>query len=301
MMSMARLRLCSHIVLYDFDRFGRDRVKMLSDFRDLERLGIEVHDCTDGQLTHDVAGQKALRADAEVRAISRRVLDGMTDRAANEELYNMPRRAPIGYKPTPGRPGQPAKDPVLAPKIAEVFDRFDKGESEGSLARWWRQQTGRPARPSTIRLMLRNEYYAGVAWFNRTSNSKIHGRYQKDSTEWVSRAHDQPIVDRDVFDRVQAQLDTRAGRGRPYGGTPQHSLTGILTCAECGHRLMVHAGTPARAAMLSCETCKKYRSYSQVEKALQALLRAVPAWCSGDRSRQVGRATAHYQRDQRRH
>lgn len=94
MMARARLRLCSHVVLYDFDRFGRERIKMMQDYEELERMGIEVDDCTTGRITHESAGQKAVQANQEVRNISRRTLDGMLDRAQNEEEYNMPRRAP---------------------------------------------------------------------------------------------------------------------------------------------------------------------------------------------------------------
>ena len=42
-MRRARLGLCSHIVVYDFDRFSRERVTSWCDYEDLERLGIELH------------------------------------------------------------------------------------------------------------------------------------------------------------------------------------------------------------------------------------------------------------------
>jgi predicted site-specific integrase-resolvase len=68
-MRRVRLGLCSHIVVYDFDRFSRERVTSLHAYEDLERLGIELHDTLTGHIAHDVAGEKAVAAESEARKI----------------------------------------------------------------------------------------------------------------------------------------------------------------------------------------------------------------------------------------
>src|SRR5437870_1201538 len=154
-MGQARLGQCSHVVLYDFDRFSRERMGSLHDYADLERLGIEMHDVF-GYIDHETAGQKAVDAEKEARKNSRRVLDNMLERAMNEEEYNMPRRAPWGYRKT-AEPGKPERDPEKGPIVTELFQRFDQGQSEGSLRKWFNEVTGRRVRIEAIYRMLRNE------------------------------------------------------------------------------------------------------------------------------------------------
>jgi len=275
MMQRALLGLCSHVVLYDFDRFGRERIKMMTDFDRLERRGIEVHDCTSGRITHESAGQKAVQANQEVRDISRRTLDGLLDRAQNEEEYNMPRRAPTGYRRTI-EPGKPEKDSTFAPLITKLFQKFDAGATEGELARWWTAETGQRKRHTAIENLLRNEYYAGIDVYNKRSRSKVHGRYVKDKTEWITRTHDLPLIDMETFERVQARLAANRGRGQRRAAALRYALRGLACCAQCGYRLHGVRHRKDGGETLSCPVCHHGRSYRRVELLLQQAIRSLP-------------------------
>jgi len=99
-----------------------------------------------------------------------------------------------------------------------------------------------------LHYLLRNRAYVGERIYNRRSY-KAYRRGEKakltnPNDAWIvkEQAHD-PIVDRDLFERVQARFKSKVttiGRTfhRPY------LLTGIARCTHCGYRMI---GQPSRA------------------------------------------------------
>lgn len=274
-MRRARLGLCSHIVVYDYDRFSRERVTSLKDYADLEALGIEMYDTLMGYIPHDVAGEKAVAAEAEGRKTSRRVLDNMMERAMNEDDYNMPRRAPWGYRKTV-EPGKPEPDPDKGPIVTALFRRYDAGETEGSLRQWYNSIAGRRVRADGIVAMLRNEYYAGIAIWNKECRSKFGERYAKDRSEWAIRRHDQPLIDMETFERVQARLDRNANHGQRRTAKSCYALRGVVVCARCGVRTRGLTQRKRQYACLVCQGCGRSRAYKRVEAVVQEALAPLP-------------------------
>jgi hypothetical protein len=245
-----------------------------------------VHDIH-GRIDRQTAGQKAHQANQEVRANSRRTLDAMLDRAENEEEYNMPRRAPWGYRRTL-EPGKPEIHPEIGPIVTELFRRYDAGERMGSLTRWFNARTGLRKRTSGIAHMLRHEYYAGIDIYNKRSRSKVHGTYVKDSSEWVTRRHDLPLIDTPTFERVQARLGRDANVGQQRAEVPRYALTGLVHCAHCNLRLSGQTGRKPHYVSYQCQLCYRARSGGRLEGALQQVLRTVPL-----HPRQIGSGAYH--------
>jgi len=113
--------------------------------------------------------------------------------------------------------------------VAEIFDRAAGGEGLFSICRDLNKgnddrgpvpnATGGVWKVPQLRHLLRNRRYLG----------KVHNRVQ--GTEYDGQHP--PLVDAELFDRVQAILDDPDRRQRR--SVRKHFLTGVLTCEHCGH------------------------------------------------------------------
>jgi hypothetical protein len=142
--------------------------------------------------------------------------------------------------------------PTKAPVVRRIFETYEKGTGMNLIVQQLNAQKtpaprGRYWSKTMIHYLLRNRAYIGERIYNRRSY-KAYRRGERASLSnpreaWVvkEQAH-QPIIPREVFDRVQAIRKTRVitiGRTfhRPY------VLTGIARCANCGYRM---TGQPSR-------------------------------------------------------
>ena len=168
-----------------------------------------------------------------------------------------------GAKPTGGKAygfnsaGVPIE--VEAAIVREIFGRFSSGETMLQIASdlnvravpapgaGWARKTRRcDARwmVSALHAMLHNDRYIGRVVWNRSTwvkdpDSGRRIRRERPEHEWV--INEGPvIIERAVWDRVQARLNQRAlsyDGGR--GGHPRYLLSGVLQCARCGGRMVV--------------------------------------------------------------
>jgi DNA invertase Pin-like site-specific DNA recombinase len=135
-------------------------------------------------------------------------------------------RAPLGY--LKGRDGLEV-DEQAATVVRELFRRRAAGATIGALVRFLDESGLRPPTRtrndlngwahSTVRQMLANETYLGVAW---------HGEFRNDE------AHP-AIISREDFDAVRI-----IPGDRPLGtSTANRYLLGLARCAGCGRTLKV--------------------------------------------------------------
>ncbi len=103
--------------------------------------------------------------------------------------------------------------------VQDAFNYFESTVSQRATVRYIRETYGVNWCDATFRRMLKEELYTGV--YNRG------GRYNVNFCP--------AIISREQFDRVQ-QLLKRNVRTTPAGRT--YIFTSILTCAECGHKLV---------------------------------------------------------------
>jgi site-specific DNA recombinase len=115
--------------------------------------------------------------------------------------------------------------PDEAPIVRELFARYDRGESLSAIrrdldARGVRSPEGARLTLSNLRRTLSRPRYCGLL---------VH------RGEVVGPGCWEPLVDRELFDRVQARLRYRERTRRPTART--YPLTGLLFCSACGHGL----------------------------------------------------------------
>jgi site-specific DNA recombinase len=217
----------SGVIFHRIDRGARN----IYDWADINGLidrGLDirfVHENLDlktrgGRLTADI--QAVVAADF-VRNNRDECIKGMNGRL-EQGLY--PWRAPRGYRDE-GKGKVKTIDPTEGPLVRMAFELYATGNYGFETLREELFRLGLRARGSrklaldAMSRMLRNPFYIGIIHIKRTGKT-YQGRHE-------------PLVQKALFDRVQAHLS-----GRVYGRPLKHDLTfrRLLRCAACGYALI---------------------------------------------------------------
>jgi site-specific DNA recombinase len=224
-----------YIVVYQFNRIFRNSIDAAITKRDLKKYGIRVvptiMDLGEGPEGDMVETIMHAVGEYQSRANGADISYKMGAKAKNGGTVG---RAPIGYTNardlSEGRNiGIVQFDPERRPHMEAAFRLYASGDySIESLAdelttRGLRTRPGRfPAGPvstSKLNTLLRDPYYIG---FVTHKGELIRGRHE-------------PLIDQDLFDRVQTVLNSRSGSGaRQY--RHHHYLKGSLWCGQCHDR-----------------------------------------------------------------
>ena len=252
--------LPGYVLVLNDSRFGRfDDPDEAAHLRvELKRAGwkvrfAEADDIEDPSLRHimrAVGGAQASEYRRNLRANSTRGRIGTTRQGfwASREPFGY-RRAVV-YPPAQARvldhgvpkargekiklvPG-PADEVAL---VQEIFRRYVLGgQSMRAVCRWLNtvpqaREGRRPWAVSTLRNLLENRAYLGdIAARRRTATRMEQGDYERQAPEYVIEAAHPPLIERDLFDRAQAQLRQIPARGLTY----DYRVRGLVTCAQCG-------------------------------------------------------------------
>lgn len=241
---------CDAVLCMDLDRLSRGRMKdqgiILDAFREGGVLIItpdKVYDLSD-EIDDELAEFKTFMSRREYKIINKRLRRGL-QRTIQEGCYVA--NAPYGYRKATAdrRPTLEVCEPE-ARLVRTMFRLYAEGFGCTAIARQINAMGGRPHRSgafsrNSVARILRNPAYIGkIVWNQTTSvrknakgNSKhitvCNPREQWTVTDGIHPA----IVDRELFDRVQAVM---AGRYRPahHDGTVRSPLAGLVKCAVCG-------------------------------------------------------------------
>jgi site-specific DNA recombinase len=153
-----------------------------------------------------------------------------------------------------------------APVVRWIFETYESGTGTNLLVQQLNQRNipaprGRYWSKTMVRYLLQNRAYLGERSYNKRSYKAFRrgeaGGMDNPKNDWVIKenAHP-PIIERDLFERVQAARKTKIvsiGRTfhRPY------LLTGIARCANCGYRMIGQPTTGNGHKYLSY-TCSGY-------------------------------------------
>lgn len=197
----------------------------LRDWVTMDELDVEIHLVKEAVVlspesrSHEkfMHGIKVLMAKNYVDNLSEETRKGMIEKA-KQGIW--PSFAPLGYRNVLGADGKRViePDPVAAPVIKRLFDRFAKGDvSIKAVAREGMIVRGRRLYTSLIHLTLRKRIYMGDFDFDGTTYKGTHT----------------PIVAREVWERVQSVLDGRNVRSSRQV-KHQFTLSGLVHCGHCG-------------------------------------------------------------------
>jgi site-specific DNA recombinase len=207
----------------------------LRDWVTLDELDIEIHLVKEGiVLSREsrssekfVHGIKVLMAKNYIDNLSEEARKGMQEKA---EQGIWPTGAPLGYLNVLGSDGKKAiaPDPKVAPIVTHLFGWYatgtlslreaaERARSAGLVYR----RTGKPVPTSTVHAILRNRIYTG-------------------DFEWKGhhyRGKHQPLVTRELWQRVQGVLDAR-NASKLRRGKRDFAFSGLINCGHCGCALV---------------------------------------------------------------
>ncbi len=155
------------------------------------------------------------------------------------------------------------------PNPATYYTRLDGNKWERDCSPYWV--------PRTVRWILSNPTYLGSTIQHKTTriSYKNHRIVNVPESEWiVTENSHEPIISKDVWDKVQATYASPRGRADKSGKV--HALSGYVICPDCGKKLKLKTAKDAHTCFI-CRTYvdlgKKYcTSHHITEKALEQLV-----------------------------
>ena len=232
------------ILTKSISRFARNTVDTLQTVRELKAVGVEVRFEKENLHTFDPKCEMMLTimsslAQEESRSISENVRWGK-QKSMRDGKVSLAYSRFLGYKK--GADGRPEIVEEEAAIIRKIYDLFLSGKTINEIAAILTSMgvltpAGRTKwSVSTVRSILSNEKYKGEALLQKTFTvDYLTKEVRKNNGEVpsvrVRNSHD-PIIEPEVFDRVQLMLATSAKRRAKV--RTRHPFAGKLICGDCG-------------------------------------------------------------------
>jgi DNA invertase Pin-like site-specific DNA recombinase len=234
------------IVCWNLSRFSRSTKDALAALERIENAGGKLYseEGTIGKLDRTI--RLAIAEDERDRAKA-----GFWNAATNaiKRAVYIAGKIPYGYR----RDAETRKlvvDPEAALIVKELFERRAKGQSWAELSKWAVDVHGRYFARETLRGMMLNPAYLGHARYGELLNEKAH----------------EPIVSRLLFDKAQK---IKGRKPVSTGRSETLLVRGILTCATCGHKMVVSHTRGANRQSVSAYHCRNLaceaRAFTQAE------------------------------------
>jgi site-specific DNA recombinase len=256
------------VVVFQYDRWGRDGVEWLSRAQEFDRLGVDIVSVQEGvSQKGPIRFFHAGMAQYYSEQLAQKVLPAR-EAAARQGIHMG--ATPIGYrreyppyKATERKPaGKLVPDPKLAPVVAEFFRRYASGGwSTKSLAEWANTDPAVPPPPeggvwmfATIARILHNPVYVGKVRYNQNPE----GRYEQapPGSMFVVDGQHEALVDQATFDEVQRRVQAAIpnpsyNRTHTKSGIPVALAKDIMHCA-CGSKMYRRVGAGGTQQQYIC-------------------------------------------------
>ncbi len=235
-------RDADYIIVYNFNRIFRNSIDAAITKQDLAEHGVRV--------VSTVIDLGVTPEAAMVESIMHAVDQYYSDASGADIAYKMGQkaksggtitRAPLGYGNVivhlDGKKIRDVEpDPKRAPLITQAFELYATGHhnarqvldtvtAAGLRTRATKRSAEKPLSLNRLYQILSDPYYAGVIEYQ---GEEFPGRHQ-------------PLISRELFDRVQEVLTQHGG-----GGTRQrkhhHYLKGLVWCDDCRQRFVIMPG-----------------------------------------------------------
>jgi len=242
----------SILIVHKLDRFSRDRYDSVTCKRKLKINGVKVvsvMEAIDGDSPENLILESVLEGMAQYYSenLSREVMKGMKESAYKAtHLGGMP---PLGFDVDPV-----TKKYVIneneAGIVRTIFDLYAEGVGYNQILRklngmGHRTKRGEPFGKNSLNGILKNEKYTGRFVFNKKQEKDVAGNrcpQLKPEDEWIVVENGLPaIVDREVFDRVQARIASNSRSGGAFKAKAVYLLSGLIYCGACGS--VMHGNT----------------------------------------------------------
>ena len=143
---------------------------------------------------------------------------------------------------------------IINEKEAEViriiFTMYSQGSGYKAITNYINKfghttKKGKPFSVGSIKDILTNPIYIGKIRYNVRPNWSEKRRRNKNSNPLIVDGIHKPIIDQELWDKVQRQIESSKGKpSRIYDG--EFPLTGILKCPVCGAGMVISRSTNTR-------------------------------------------------------
>ena len=255
----------SVVIVKDMSRFGRDylQVGYYTDnfFPEHHVRLISINDGMDSDNGDDgFAPIRNVINELYARDISRKIRSSHRLRGNAGEPLSPP---PYGYIKSPENKKKWIIDPEAAQIVRDIFRMCLEGKGNETISRilqenkvlvpmayWKSKGMGRGgkqtqdnpyrwSKSSVAKILANQEYCGDVINFKTYSKSfKNKARLENPRENWrIFKDVHEPIIDRDIFERVQELVAKTKRRSLKKHGEEKHLLSGMLYCADCGSKL----------------------------------------------------------------
>lgn len=261
------------VLVHSYSRFARDSVVLESACRSLLTEGIkviaitqQVGDSPEGQLMRGMFGifdqySSAQNSKHTLRAMNQCARDGYWPGSHAPDGYRKVAVAKVGDKTR----YQLEVDPERAKVIRKIFELAHRGAGQGpmgvkAIAKWlnvhgFTTRKGSRWGLGTVHELLTRTAYIGEHKFNAFD----HGTNRPKPKEEQVPFSVPPIVDREIFDSVNAALKARAPQKQaPRLVNSPMLLTGLARCSECGAAMTQATGKGGKYVYYAC--CNRKRT-----------------------------------------
>lgn len=259
---------CDYFITWSSARFARNRLEAAMYKGELDRAGVslvyldmEVDRTTDAGWMMD--GMLELFDEMKSRQTA---VDTKRSLMRNAEMgYYTGGPAPYGYVSVQAPDNCKRKKLIPVPeeavRIVEIFNlRLQGLGAKGIAVRYnsmgVRYRGGRQWKKDTILHILRSESVIGRTVFNRIDRRTNKARPRD---EWVEVDSHEAIIGLEVWNQVQASMDTAATNAGARGSSlSSQPFSGLLRCSKCGNALIVETAS-GRGGLYRYFRCNKAR------------------------------------------
>lgn len=231
------------VITKSISRFARNTVTLLETVRELKSLGVDVY--FEEQNIHTMSAEGELMmtilasyAQEESRSASEN--QKWRIRKEYEKGNDVNLRFLFGYKISKGfiEP-----DPITAPIVVELFNRYVKGASFSELSkdlnkRGIRCSLGGAWNAARIKSIITNEKYTGNTLLQKSFvNNHLEKKKVKNTGQlpkYYAEGTHTPIITAELFEKAQQRQKQRSLHYRKDTPITHTAFSGLIQCPKCG-------------------------------------------------------------------
>ncbi|MCL1823991.1 MAG: recombinase family protein, partial [Oscillospiraceae bacterium] len=232
MISDSAKKYFSYVLVYQLDRFARNRYDSATYKAKLKKNGVRVLSAREN-INEDASGilmEAVLEGMAEYYSVElgQKIKRGL-DLRAEKHLF-VGGQTTLGYKS--GKDGKFEIDPKTAHIVKSIFEQYANGKTVAGIiinmnAQGFKTSTGGEFNKNSLRTMLKNKKYIG-----------IYSYCGKDTPDIIPR-----IVSDELFYKVQGIMEANKKAPARKRAKAEYILTTKLFCGYCKEMLTGYSGT----------------------------------------------------------
>lgn len=247
------------VIAYALDRLSRNQAHLYILAEEIEdhgaRLEFVSEDFEDSAVGRFIRSAKAFAAEVEREKIAERSTRGRRDRVASGKILPGP-RALYGYQWRDADKTALDIDPVTGPVVQRIYRECVSGKTIRAIGRGLTADgiptpTGKVNwSPESLSQILHHPNYTGdaYAWAWRPTKEHHYRVFDPETAIALPEGTIPALIDRDVWEAVQAQLARNKRMARRNNRNPEASLlrSGFVFCGHCGRAMVVKPSGKSR-------------------------------------------------------